>query len=59
MTNVATCYTLKLAVDEHHGILSMGAATYNGLNVKFQATDIHRTGLSIIANYTYSHTLIT
>ena len=35
----------------------MGVATYNGLNVKFQATDIHRTGLSIIANYTYSHTL--
>jgi len=36
---------------------SGGISSYNGLNVKFQTQNLHNTGLTLVANYTYSHSL--
>ncbi len=34
---------------------SNGDSYYQGVNVQFQSTDLHHTGLSVVANYTYAH----
>lgn len=34
---------------------SNGDSYYHALNVQFQTTDLHHTGLSLVANYTLSH----
>ena len=34
---------------------SLGSSSYNGVNVKFQTQNIRSSGLSLIANYTWSH----
>jgi Carboxypeptidase regulatory-like domain len=58
LTGVATCYTrLNSQYSNINKRGSMGEGNYNGLNVKFQAQNIRRTGLTFIANYTYSHSL--
>jgi Carboxypeptidase regulatory-like domain len=36
---------------------SSGISSYNALNVKLQTQNIHNTGLTLITNYTYSHSL--
>jgi hypothetical protein len=36
---------------------SSGNSSYNALNVKFQTQNLHHTGLSMVANYTWSHSL--
>lgn len=36
---------------------SGGQSTYDSANVKYQAQNIHSTGLDIVANYTWSHSL--
>jgi hypothetical protein len=36
---------------------SGGESTYDSANVKYQAQNLHNTGLNIIANYTWSHSL--
>jgi outer membrane receptor protein involved in Fe transport len=36
---------------------SGGQSAYNSLNLKYQTQNIHSTGLDIIANYTWSHSL--
>jgi len=36
---------------------SFGSSSYNGLNVGFQTQNLHNTGLTLVANYTYSHSL--
>ena len=36
---------------------SNGDSYYNGVNVQFNTRDIHHTGLSVIMNYTYGHSL--
>ena len=36
---------------------SNGDSYYNGVNVQFTTNDIHRSGLSVVANYTYAHNL--
>jgi hypothetical protein len=36
---------------------SGGTSAYQSLNVKFQTQDLHSTGLSLVANYTWSHSL--
>ena len=36
---------------------SGGTSHYDAINVKYQAQDLHGSGLSIIANYTYAHSL--
>ena len=36
---------------------SRGVSSYNALNFKFQTRDLHHTGLSLVANYTWAHTL--
>jgi hypothetical protein len=34
-----------------------GSSNYNSLNLRFQTIEIPKTGLSVIANYTYSHAI--
>jgi len=36
---------------------SGGTSSYNALNVKYQSQNLHHTGLDLIANYTWSHSL--
>src|SRR6202034_1063374 len=36
---------------------SGGTSAYDGLNIKLQTQNLHHTGLTVIANYTYSHSL--
>jgi hypothetical protein len=36
---------------------SSGYSFYHGLNLQFQSTNLHQTGLSLVANYTLSHSL--
>ena len=36
---------------------SGGTSAYDSLNVKFQTQNLHDTGLSLVANYTWSHSL--
>ncbi len=34
---------------------SGGDSYYEGMNIQFQSTNLHRTGLSLVANYTLAH----
>jgi hypothetical protein len=34
---------------------SLGSSSYNSFNVKFQTQNLHNTGLTLITNYTWSH----
>jgi hypothetical protein len=36
---------------------SGGDSYYQAMNIQFQTTDLHRTGLSLVANYTLAHAL--
>jgi hypothetical protein len=36
---------------------SNGTSRYNAMNVRLQSTNLHHTGLSIVANYTWSHAM--
>ena len=36
---------------------TQGYSHYNGLNIRFQTNDWGRTGLSLVSNYTWSHSL--
>jgi hypothetical protein len=57
-TGVPTCLTRpnqQYAAINMRG--SLGASSYNAVNLKFQSQDLHRTGLSLITNYTWSHSL--
>jgi hypothetical protein len=36
---------------------SGGSSNYQGLNLQFQATNMHQTGLGLVSNYTWSHAL--
>jgi len=36
---------------------SNGESSYNSLNLKFQTENLHNTGLSLVSNFTWSHTL--
>ncbi len=36
---------------------SMGSSSYNSFNLKFQTQNLHNTGLSLVANWTWSHAL--
>jgi outer membrane receptor protein involved in Fe transport len=36
---------------------SGGTSAYDSLNIKYQAQNLHMTGLGLIANYTWSHSL--
>jgi outer membrane receptor protein involved in Fe transport len=36
---------------------SLGSSSYHALNVKFQTQNLRNTGLSLVTNYTWSHTL--
>lgn len=36
---------------------SRAASSYNALNLRFQTQDLHHTGLSLSANYTWAHSL--
>jgi Carboxypeptidase regulatory-like domain len=36
---------------------SLGTSSYNALNVRLQTQNLHNTGLGLVANYTWSHSL--
>jgi len=36
---------------------SLGGSSYNALNIKLQTQNLHNTGLSLVGNYTWSHSL--
>lgn len=36
---------------------SSGTSSYNALNVKLQTQNLHQTGVSLVANYTWAHSL--
>ena len=36
---------------------SLGGSSYNSLNVKLQTQNLHNTGLGLVANYTWAHSL--
>jgi hypothetical protein len=36
---------------------SMGGSSYHAMNIKLQTQDLHSTGLGLVANYTWSHSL--
>jgi hypothetical protein len=36
---------------------SAGVSAYDGLNVKFQTQNLHNTGVTLVANYTWAHSL--
>lgn len=36
---------------------SNGTSSYDGVNVQFQSTNLHQTGLGLVGNYTFSHEL--
>lgn len=57
-TGAAACYTRPNA--QYAGINirgSGGTSSYNAVNVRFQSHDLHGSGVSLIANYTYGHSL--
>ena len=45
----------QYSVIQMHG--SEGSSSYQSLNVKFQAQNLRNTGLSLVANYTWAHSL--
>ena len=36
---------------------SLGGSSYNALNIKIQTQNLHNTGLNLVGNYTWSHSL--
>ncbi|HWF38922.1 MAG TPA: carboxypeptidase regulatory-like domain-containing protein [Candidatus Acidoferrales bacterium] len=55
-TGLAACYTrpnTRYAAINQRG--SFGESFYSAMNVKFQTQDLHHTGLSLVANYTWAH----
>jgi hypothetical protein len=58
VTNVPTCYTRPNSqYSDINQRGSGGSSAYDALNVKFQTQNLHHTGLTLITNYTYSHSL--
>jgi hypothetical protein len=58
VTGVPTCYTRPNQQYTNINVRdSAGTSSYNALNLKFQSQDLHHTGLSLIANYTWAHSL--
>jgi len=56
--NTNACYT---RLNSQYAAINLrgnfGSSSYNGLNLKFQANNLHNTGLTLVANYTWSHSL--
>ena len=58
VTQVPTCYTrLNSQYADINRRGSDGTSSYNALNIKFQSQNLHHTGVTIVANYTYAHSL--
>jgi hypothetical protein len=57
-TGVPTCLTRP---NQQYAAINMrgsfASSSYNALNLKFQTQDLHHTGLSLITNYTWSHSM--
>ncbi len=47
--------------NDQYGVIWMhgseGANSYQAFNIRFQTQDLHRTGISLVANYTWAHSL--
>ena len=58
VTQVPTCYTrLNSQYADINRRGSDGTSSYNALNIKFQSQNLHHTGVTLVANYTYAHSL--
>jgi hypothetical protein len=58
LTNAPVCYTRPnsaYAAINDRG--SFGSSAYDALNLKFQTQDLLHTGLTIVTNYTWAHSL--
>ncbi len=57
-TNASACYTrLNSAYTNINDRGSNGENAYDALNVKFQSQNLYHTGVTLIANYTWAHSL--
>jgi len=57
-TGVPTCLTRPNAQYSNINMRgSFASSSYNALNLKFLTQDLHHTGLTVISNYTWSHSL--
>jgi outer membrane receptor protein involved in Fe transport len=59
-TGIATSACLTRPNDQYAAINvrgSGGSSAYDALNIKYETQNLHNTGLSLIANYTWSHSL--
>ncbi len=57
-TALPVCYTrLNSAYTNINDRGSNGESAYEALNVKFQAQNLYKTGVTLITNYTWSHSL--
>jgi hypothetical protein len=57
-TGVATCLTRPNSQYSNINMRgSFASSSYNALNLKLQTQDLHHTGLTLISNYTWSHSL--
>ena len=57
-TGTSECYTRpnsQYAAINERG--SYGSSAYHAMDIKLQTNNIHRTGLTLITNYTWSHSL--
>ena len=58
VTGIAECLTRPNPQYTNVNMRGSGASSaYDGLNVRVQLENLHRTGLSLIGNYTWSHAL--
>ena len=57
-TGIAECLTRPNAQYSNSNMRgSAAASSYNAMNIRFQTQNLHNTGLTLIANYTWSHSL--
>ena len=52
---------MLLAAKQHYAGVNVrgsnGTSSYNSLNLKFQTQNLHNTGLSMVSNFTWAHSL--
>lgn len=57
-TGVGACYTRPNSAYAGVNVRgSNGSSSYNSLNLKFQTQNLHNTGVSLVSNFTWSHSL--
>jgi hypothetical protein len=58
ITNEPACFTRPTSQYSNINMRgSLGGSSYQAMNIKLQTQDLHGTGLGLVANYTWSHSL--